>query len=94
VAETPAYAPECAAWLRDRAFRLLGVDVPCIDSPRAGDPATTILADLFARDGILLAPLRLHHLPDGVDGPLELVALPLAVRGACAAPCRAILRRA
>ncbi len=95
VGDTPTYRPECAEWLRGRRVGLLGVDVPCINSPRPGDPGTRILDDLFAADGVLLAPVRLHHLPDGaLEGPLELVALPLAVEGACAAPCRAVLRRA
>jgi arylformamidase len=95
VADAPAYLPECAGWLRDRAPGLLGVDVPCIDSPRPGEPRTSILADLFARDGVLLAPARLDRIPAGAPpGPFELAALPLAVQGACAAPCRAVLRGA
>jgi arylformamidase len=93
VTEAPAFHPDCTEWLRTVDCRLLGVDVPSIDSPREGEPGTRILAHLFERDGLLLAPVRLHELSDALlYDRLELVVAPLPLQRVSAAPCRALVR--
>ena len=83
----PALSEDAARQLVSRGLRLLGVDCPSVD-PRE---STTLAVHhaLFAGGACVLENLDLR----GVDaGDYELVAPPIKVGGADAAPVRAILR--
>jgi arylformamidase len=89
---SPAFHIDCLPWFLDQPFSILGVDVPCIESARSrpdgGEEAGNMLAPLFQRGILLLAPLvNLDRItiPRG-----RLIALPLNVRGVSGAPCRAV----
>ncbi len=83
----PVLAPEVPAWLGARGVRLLGVDLPSVDQI---DSKTLSTHKALAAAGIhILESLTLAAVP---AGRYELIALPLKITGADAAPVRAILR--
>lgn len=83
----PALAPEAVRELARRGLRLLGVDSPSVDLRES----TTLAVhhELFLAGAYNLENLNLHTVP---DGEYELVALPVLIHGADAAPARAVLR--
>lgn len=83
----PALTPAAVRALLARGLRLLGVDAPSVDL-RESTALETHHA-LFAGGGYNLENLDLRGV---ADGTYELVALPLKVAGADAAPVRAALR--
>ncbi len=83
----PALSAEAAAWLVESGVRLWGTDAPSVD----GRTSTSLPVHhaLFSGGACVLENLSL----DGVaPGRYELLAQPVAIRGADAAPVRAMLR--
>jgi arylformamidase len=95
---TPGYVLECPnlkrsalEWVISRAPGLLGVDIPCIESSWSEDDSASkgsLLREMFARDMLLLAPLVNLENVEGNHGTL--VCLPLKLKQASGAPCRAV----
>lgn len=79
---------ELASALANAKTRLVGTDAPSMDAVDSkGLPAHKTL---FGADAHLVENLDLSAVQPGM---YDLVALPLKVRGLCAAPVRALLRR-
>ncbi len=85
--QMPAIAPGAAEWLAAEGVRLVGVNQPSIDPP----DSTSMDAHraLFAAKAVVLENLDLRQV---AGGDYELIAAPLAIHGADAAPVRALLR--
>jgi arylformamidase len=83
----PTLAPDVPAWVAALGVRLLGLDVPSVDTIESRD--LPIHHALGAAGILILESLDLSTVPEGV---YELIALPLKIAGADAAPVRAILR--
>lgn len=84
----PVLTLEAARWLLARGVQLWGVDAPSVDRRTSKD--LPVHHALFAGGAFVLETLAL----DGVEpGLYELLAPPLAIEGADAAPVRALLRR-
>lgn len=83
----PALSVASVSLLLDRGLRLLGVDSPSVDARTS--TALDIHNALFAGGAYNLENLDLRGVD---DGEYELIALPLKVTGADAAPVRAVLR--
>lgn len=86
-ADWPALTTEAAEWLVDRGVKLWGVDAPSVD--RRESKELPVHQALLGRGTFVLENLALHDVP---DGRYELLAAPLYVLGADAAPVRALLR--
>lgn len=83
----PTLDEHAAHWLVARGVRLLGVDAPSVDARRS--TSLPVHHALFSAGAFVLENLAL----DGVvPGRYELLAQPLLVVGADAAPVRALLR--
>jgi arylformamidase len=78
--------PELVEYLASCGVRLIGVDTPSLDL--ADDKELRAHQVCFSRDLSILEGLVLGAVPEGI---YSLVALPLALEGADAAPVRAIL---
>ena len=83
----PVLAPGVATALRARGVTLIGVDVPSVD---VLDSKDLPVHHEIGRCGIYI--LENLNLRDAAPGTYELIALPLKVVGADAAPVRAVLR--
>lgn len=84
----PVLTLEAAHWLLARGLQLWGTDAPSVDRRTSKD--LPVHHALFAGGAFVLETLAL----DGVEpGLYELLAAPLAIEGADAAPVRALLRR-
>ena len=83
----PTLAPNVPAWLGARGVRLLGLDIPSVDTIESQD--LPIHHALAAAGVHILESLDLSGVP---PGSYELIALPLRVVGGDAAPVRAVLR--
>ncbi|WP_337171149.1 cyclase family protein [Gemmatimonas aurantiaca] len=83
----PALTPDAAHWLVDRGVKLWGVDAPSVD--RRNSKTLDVHHALLGRGTFVLENLDLADIP---VGHYELIAPPLAVIGADAAPVRALLR--
>jgi len=94
----PGYVLQCPnmrrsalEWVLDQEISLFGVDIPCIEASWSEDDAETkgsLLRSLFEKDTLLLAPLlNLDRIRS--DGGM-LVCMPLKLKGASGAPCRAV----
>ena len=96
VTGSPAFHQDCLPWLLYQPFSILGVDIPCIESARSrpenGEATGSMLAPIFRRGILLLAPLV--NLQEVRAARGELIALPLNFRGVSGAPCRAVFREA
>jgi arylformamidase len=83
----PAFRPAALEWLADRGVRLVGTDSASVD------PAASKTLDahqVLRRRGLrVLENLQLDDIP---EGRYELIALPLKLTEAEAAPVRAVLR--
>jgi len=75
------------AWLAARGVKLIGLDVPSVDTLTNTDMAIHHLMD--AANLLILESLDLRAAAPGV---YELIALPLKLRGADGSPVRAVLR--
>ncbi len=86
-ARIPTLAPDVPAWLGEQGVRLLGLDVPSVDTI---DSQILPIHHALAAAGVhILESLDLSAVPPGI---YELIALPLWIVGADAAPVRAVLR--
>jgi len=83
----PALTPAAARWLLEHGVRLWGSDSPSAD--RLDSKTLPVHHALFEGGAYLLENLALDHV---APGRYELLAQPLAVHGADAAPVRALLR--
>lgn len=83
----PCLTPAAAAWLVARGLRLWGVDAPSVD--RRHSKTLDVHHALLGAGAFVLENLDLRGVP---AGRYELIAPPLAVHGADAAPVRALLR--
>lgn len=83
----PTLTEPAAAWLLQRGVRLFGVDAPSVDERES--TSLPIHHRLFAGGAYVLENLALE---DVTPGRYELLAQPLLIRGADAAPVRAMLR--
>ena len=83
----PTLAPDVPVWLAGLGVRLLGLDVPSVDTIESKD--LPIHHALGAAGILILESLDLSRVEEGL---YELIALPLRIAGADAAPVRAILR--
>lgn len=99
VTEAPALAVETVDWLAAQPFAILAVDTPvldclwwnAVDPPHASEQGRSLLGELYrrrSRDLTLVAPLV--HLGEVGAAAGTLVALPLNIPTATAAPCRVI----
>lgn len=82
-----AIAPDTIRWLASEGVKLVGIDTPSLDpqDSKTMDAHHAVLA----ADMRILEGLVLDNVP---PGRYELIALPLPIAGADAAPVRAILR--
>jgi arylformamidase len=83
----PVLTVEAAEWLVARGLRLWGTDAPSADHRTS--QSLPVHHALFAAGAFVLENLALDGVPPGV---YELLAAPLLVHGADAAPVRALLR--
>ena len=83
----PTLAPDVPAWLGAQGVRLLGLDIPSVDTIESQD--LPIHHALAAAGVHILESLDLSGVP---VGQYELIALPLRIAGGDAAPVRAVLR--
>jgi arylformamidase len=94
VLDGPGYHPDCLPWLLAQPFSLLGVDVPCIQSPwplpDGAQYEGNMLLPVFQKGVLLLAPLVNLDKVQATRG--ELIVFPLRVEGVSGAPCRALFR--
>jgi kynurenine formamidase len=94
VLDGPSFHPDCLSWLLEQPFSLLGVDVPCIQSPWPLPDGTqyegNMLLPVFHKGVLLLAPLVNLDQVQAARG--ELMAFPLPIEGVSGAPCRALFR--
>ena len=86
-ADWPVLTPDAVHWLMARGVQLFGVDAPSVD--RFTSKTLPIHHALFAAGAFNLENLSLAHVSPGV---YELLAQPLSIHGADAAPVRALLR--
>ncbi len=86
-ARIPTLAPDVPAWLGEHGIRLLGLDIPSVDTIDSQD--LPIHHALAAAGVHILESLDLSAVP---PGQYELIALPLRIAGGDAAPVRAVLR--
>ena len=83
----PMFDPATPAWLAARGVRLIGLDVPSVDTlTSSGMPMhhTIDRAGLFILENL--------DLRDVTAGIYELIALPLRIKGADGSPIRAVLQ--
>jgi arylformamidase len=84
--DSPRLSGELVAWAIERKVAILGSDLPSWDA----DWSEGFWPSFYASGVLLLAPLvNLCTVP---RTRLDLVALPLAIRGSCGSPCRAFLK--
>ena len=88
VLESPHFDLEAMRWIVDRRVSILAGDIPCFDDPDAGG-GQNVNALLFGSGALILAPLV--NLAAITQPRVRLTVLPLKLKGACGAPCRAIV---
>ena len=84
----PVIAPDVAAWLQERRVKLLGLDLPSVDSIEA-----KILLNHHALAAAQIVIEESLDLSEVAAGVYHFSALPLKIAGGDAAPVRAILWR-
>lgn len=84
---SPHFEESAMDWIVAQRPSLLGLDVPCSEDP---DPARAVDLNtrLFRSGALLLAPLV--NLIAVRRPVIQLIALPLKIKGVCGTPCRAI----
>lgn len=83
--DSPQLAPDAMRWLMARRPSILGVDLTSTDSTEAPAGINKLM---FGTGCMLLAPLI--NLRQIRQPYVDLIVLPIPVRGACGAPCRAV----
>lgn len=86
-ADWPCLSESAASWLVSQGLRLWGVDAPSVD--RRESKSLDVHHALLGHGAFVLENLDLREVPAGA---YELLAPPLLVHGADAAPVRALLR--
>lgn len=82
----PLFNPSIAEWMKEHGVRLLGVDLPSVDSETSKELP---MHQAMNRNGrFILEGIILTEVPDGV---YQLAALPLKIKGADGSPVRAVL---
>jgi len=81
-----ALTPEAAQWVVDRGLHLLGVDYLSVQEFCDPTPDTHVI--LLKAGVVILEGVDLHEVP---PGSYQLACLPLRLKGAEAAPARAVL---
>jgi arylformamidase len=84
----PVIAPDVAGWLGKQNVKLLGLDLPSVDTIEA-----KILVNHHALEAAEIAIVESLDLSDIGAGTYHFSALPLRISGGDAAPVRAILWR-
>ena len=84
----PVIAPDVAAWLQKRRVKLIGLDLPSVDSIEA-----KILVNHHALGAVQIVIVESLDLSEVTAGIYHLAALPLKIAGGDAAPVRAVLWR-
>ncbi len=84
----PTIAPEVPAWLEARGVKLLGFDVPSVDTLTSKD-----LRNHHALAAAGICILESLDLREAAAGVYQLIALPLKIAGGDGSPIRAILWR-
>lgn len=84
----PTLSVDAAEWLLDRGVRLIGVDAPSMDTRTS--KTLPVHRAIFGAGAYALENLALGRVSPGI---YELLAQPLGIIGADAAPVRALLRR-
>ncbi|MEO6992538.1 MAG: cyclase family protein, partial [Lacunisphaera sp.] len=83
----PVFDPATPAWLAARGVRLIGLDVPSVDTlTSSGMP----MHHLIDRAGLVI--LENLDLRDVAPGVYDLIALPLRIKGGDGSPIRAVLQ--
>ena len=80
-------APAAVGWLLERGVRLFGVDAPEIDTDQIGWPAHKMLRE---NEFYIIENLALWPAVVELPRRFRMIAAPLAIRGATAAPCRVV----
>jgi kynurenine formamidase len=86
--ESPHFDLPAMEWIVARGVSILGGDMPCFDDPQPGGGQGVNLP-LLKSGALILAPLV--GLREIARARAKLVVLPIKLRGACGAPCRAIV---
>ncbi|MEY2499528.1 MAG: arylformamidase, partial [Verrucomicrobiota bacterium] len=84
----PVIAPDVAAWLQKRRVKLIGLDLPSVDSIEA-----KILVNHHALGAVQIVIVESLDLCEIAAGIYHFAALPLKIAGGDAAPVRAVLWR-
>jgi len=84
--EYPVLDPDVGSFLRKKGIRLLGIDVPSVDT--VNSKKLPIHHALYNNDINILENIMLDEVP---PGDYELIALPLAIQGADGSPVRAVI---
>jgi arylformamidase len=84
----PVITPDVATWLRERRVKLLGLDLPSVDSIEA-----KILVNHHALAAAQIVIVESLDLSEVAAGVYHFSALPLKIAGGDAAPVRAVLWR-
>ncbi len=84
----PVIAPDVAAWLQERRVKLLGLDLPSVDSIEA-----KTLVNHYALAAAQIVIVESLDLSEVAAGVYHFSALPLKIAGGDAAPVRAVLWR-
>lgn len=86
VKESPHFTKKSMDWIIEQEISILGLDVPCSEDPQKPEDLNSAL---FKAGVLLLAPLvNLGHIS---KTRVNLIALPLKVRGISGCPCRALI---
>jgi arylformamidase len=91
VGTCPNFRKSALRWVLDRNISVFAVDVPCIEASWTDDAEGekgNLLAELFKRDVLLVAPLVNLEKVKGDEGTL--VCLPLSVKSVSGAPARVV----
>lgn len=86
--DSPHFDLEAMRWIVDRGASILAGDVPTFDDPHP-EGAQHVNTLLFGSGALILAPLV--NLGQVTRPRVRLTVLPLKLRGACGAPCRAVV---
>lgn len=82
----PLFDPSIAEWMEEHSVKLLGVDVPSVDTEHSKDLPMHMAMNRHGR--FILEGIVLDDVPAGV---YQLAALPLKIKGADGSPVRAVL---
>ena len=82
----PLFDPSIAEWMEENEVKLLGVDVPSVDTENSKELPMHMAMNRHGR--FILEGIVLDEVPAGV---YQLAALPLKIKGADGSPVRAVL---